>query len=103
MLDRVGLKISEPSETLLPDLTVTAFNDDSVFVLFISTNVKQANHSVQRIKAGDHDLELSKELGKACSSALTFSLLLQIRMIIILRRSKEKKTRPSVNRDIMGK
>ena len=58
-------------------MTVTAFNDDSISVIFTSRNVKQVNQLVQRIKAEDQDPELSKKLGKAYSSALAFSILLQ--------------------------
>ena len=77
VLDRVRLKISEPSKSSLPDMTVTAFNGDSISITFTPRNVKQVNQLVQRIKTKDQDLELSEKLDKACSSALAFSILLQ--------------------------
>ena len=53
VLDRVRLKISKPSKSSPPDITVTAFNGDSISVIFTSRNVKQVDQLVQRIKAED--------------------------------------------------
>ena len=72
-------------------MTVTASNDDFIFILFTPRNVKHVNQLVQQIKAGNYDLALPEKLGKACSSAMTTSTLLTIINNDLIQAEQRKK------------
>lgn len=52
-------------------MTITAINDDSISISFITpTNVKNINKLVQQKKADNKDPKFSEKLGKAYSLVL---------------------------------
>lgn len=78
-------------------ITVTAFNEESVSVIFTLANVKQVNQLIKQIKEGNRDPELPEKLEKACNLALTSSLLFQSindDLVKAQERSKNKSKRP---------